>query len=480
MRVIDLASGKREIARLWAAALAAHGFRTIVEKVGSAFQVIVSGSDAAKLSGLYFRYGPPLLEGDERITNYKLAEAVELGAKGLDIRWERLRRRADKGPVAADLIISESAVTIKYSVYLRDRAIELEFQSTDRSRAELAARLLRLAGVSAEVGKRKDRDVWYVKAATDRLAAGDEKLRKALAEIVREAAASGWVEADKAGGWLEKLEKGRALKEGWPKYLVRLARSGSLVISFSSTNSNNIKQEAQRLREMGLEEGKHFVTKMPESGKKGYISILKEGFKHAAWLSVHGSGEQQRLAAYFVEYILQRAKEKGEKVYEKVLKVVEEGKARRSLKLEGFEERVEVGGREYVVKVVGWNAEIDESGDGRKLLRLKITAEVGRVEGEHTIVDRMVREYTITYGRYGRKNAAIGFATARADAPGGREDDAERLSALIKALTGEEPRVYRRSDGTVMIECYGGHLEGFMRFVELADVIERWLEETSR
>ena len=58
--------------------------------------------------------------------------------------------------------------------------------------------------------------------------------------------------------------------------------------------------------------------------------------------------------------------------------------------------------------------------------------------------------------------------------------DAERFSALIKALTGEEPRVYRRSDGTIMIECYGGHLEGFMRFAELADVIARWLEETSR
>jgi hypothetical protein len=30
----------------------------------------------------------------------------------------------------------------------------------------------------------------------------------------------------------------------------------------------------------------------------------------------------------------------------------------------------------------------------------------------------------------------------RADASGGREADAERLSALIKALTGEEQRVY--------------------------------------
>jgi hypothetical protein len=31
------------------------------------------------------------------------------------------------------------------------------------------------------------------------------------------------------------------------------------------------------------------------------------------------------------------------------------------------------------------------------------------------IVDRVVREYTITFGRHGRNNAAMGFATARAD-----------------------------------------------------------------
>ncbi len=81
-------------------------------------------------------------------------------------------------------------------------------------------------------------------------------------------------------------------------------------------------------------------------------------------------------------------------------------------------------------------------------------------------------DYTITYGRYDR-NAAKGFATAKAD-------DAERFSALIKALTGREPRVYRRSDGRIKIECYEGHLEGFMRYAELADAIKKWLEETDR
>ncbi|MFP3192233.1 MAG: hypothetical protein RXR02_03860 [Thermoproteus sp.] len=61
---------------------------------------------------------------------------------------------------------------------------------------------------------------------------------------------------------------------------------------------------------------------------------------------------------------------------------------------------------------------------------------------------------------------------------GGREADAERLSALVKALTGREPKVRRRSDGTIEVVCSREHLEGFMRFAELADVIARWLEET--
>jgi len=200
---------------------------------------------------------------------------------------------------------------------------------------------------------------------------------------------------------------------------------------------------------------------------------------HAAWLSVYGKDEEQRsLAAGFVERILQRAKEAGDDVRKKAEEIVEEGKARGSLKLEDFEKKVEVNGRPYVMKVIGGEA-VEEDRGGRKLLRIKIKAEVGRVEGEH-IVDPVVREYTITFGRYGKDNAAVGYATAKADALGGREAYAERLSALIKALTGKEPKVYRRGDGAIVIVCYEGHLEGFMRYTELAEAIERWLEETDR
>ena len=194
--------------------------------------------------------------------------------------------------------------------------------------------LLRLAGVNAEVKKVGDRDVWRVKVYTDKLAAGREELRKALAEIVKEARKS--VGEEKAERWLKKLEKGRMLMEGWPKFEVRLSISGGLAVRHRSIDRNSIEQVAQRLREMGLEEGRHFSVEMPDGGKEGYALILKSGLLRAARLSVRGKDKQQReLAAEFMNLILQRAEEAcggAEQcaVYEKI---IEEGKARGALTL---------------------------------------------------------------------------------------------------------------------------------------------------
>ena len=47
---------------------------------------------------------------------------------------------------------------------------------------------------------------------------------------------------------------------------------------------------------------------------------------------------------------------------------------------------------------------------------------------------------------------------------------------MIEALTGVKPKVYRRSDGDIEIVCGREHLEGFMRYTELADAIKKWLE----
>ena len=461
MKEVGLTSGERGIALLWRAAFAAYGIEAEVRGTGSVFQVVTSGDNAVRLARLYFLFGPALLEGnggDSRLKNHKLAEAVELGAKGpLNIRGKGLRR-AESGHVAADLIISEGDIKVKYNAYLHEDKIVLQFQSTDRSRAELAARLLKLAGVSAEVKSKGGEGEWQVRAYTDRLAAGRRELRDAIAEIVREAAENGWVDAGKAERWLDKLKGGLTLREGWPKYYVGLANSGALVVQYHSTNPGNIEREAQRLRAMGLEDGRHFAVKMPEGGGAGYVSILREGLMRAAWLSVHGSGEQQRLAAEFIGYILQRAGEEGREVYKKAEEIVRRGR------------EVDVGGRRHVVTVLGGGAKLEKSWSGRTLLRIQIAAEVDGVRGD----------YEMTYGRRGSDNAAVGYAYASADAPGGREADAERFSALIKVLTGREPRMYRRSDGTVMIKCSEGHLEGFARYAELADAIAKWLEETSR
>jgi hypothetical protein len=143
--------------------------------------------------------------------------------------------------------------------------------------------------------------------------------------------------------------------------------------------------------------------------------------------------------------------------------------SRGSLTLKGLEKEIEVGGRRHVVKVTDGGA-VKEKQNGKTLLRIRITAEV----------DGVRRDYVITYGKYGDDNKTRGFAYASAKAPGGREADAERLAAVVEALTGKRPRICRRSDGTIEIECYEGHLEGFMRYIELAEAIAGWLEKTSR
>ncbi len=116
--MVGLTSGKRAVAPLWAVALAAHGIEAEVRRTRGGFQVIVSGDNAVKLARLYFLYGFPLLEGDDRLKSHKLAEAMKLGAGGVvSVGWEGLRR-TEGGIVAADLTISEAGAAVKYKVYL--------------------------------------------------------------------------------------------------------------------------------------------------------------------------------------------------------------------------------------------------------------------------------------------------------------------------------------------------------------------------
>jgi transcription initiation factor TFIIIB Brf1 subunit/transcription initiation factor TFIIB len=134
--------------------------------------------------------------------------------------------------------------------------------------------------------------------------------------------------------------------------------------------------------------------------------------------------------------------------------------------IRGFETDVEVGGEKHKVKVADGSAEVVEGRGGKKLLRIKIAAEI----------DGVVREYAFTFGRYGKRNRVLCYVVARADAPGGRETEAARLLALIKALTGREPNM-RKKNSKIEILCSRRHLEILRRFAELADVIERWLRK---
>jgi hypothetical protein len=133
---------------------------------------------------------------------------------------------------------------------------------------------------------------------------------------------------------------------------------------------------------------------------------------YAAWLSVYGSGGQRELAADFVEYILERAEKAGDDVYEKAKEIVKEGKERGSLTLRNFEKEFEVDGEKYKVKVIDGEA-VEEDRGGRKLLRIRITAEV----------DGARRNYMITYGRYGAGNAVRGVRRGEGR---GRRQEARR------------------------------------------------------
>jgi len=419
------------------------------------YRIAAYGGDAARLMRLLAVAAPSA--GGEYLSP-KFEGFVEEAR--VEVRLDRDGiRRTEGGRVAADLTISEGGVEVKYNVYLRNDIL-LQFRSSNRGRVELAAHLLKLAGVDAEVGRESGKDIWYVRATTDKLAAGRKELRDVLAEIVKEALTRGWVDAGRAERWLDKLESGRVLKEGWPKYLVRLAE-GALEVRYASTNPGNIEREAQRLKAMGLVEGRHFSVKKPE----GYVYILREGLAYAAWLSVHGEGERQRLAAKFVDLILKRAEEKGGAVYEKALEIVRRGREVGSLKLADVKgAEVYVGGRKHVVSVLGGGAQTERSNSGKTLLRIQITAEIDGVKGD----------YEMTYGRYGKDNETKGYAYIREEA------DAERFSALVEVLTGKRPRIRRRRDGRIRIECGREHLEGFARYTELADTIMTWLGETGR
>jgi uncharacterized protein YkuJ len=342
--------------------------------------------------------------------------------------------------VVADLIISVGSAAVKYNVYLRKDYILLRFYSTDRRRVELATLLLRHAGVSAEVKKEGGRDVWYVEATTDRLAAGCKELRDAVRKVVEEALKNGRVDEKKARRWLEKLEKGMAVWEG-KKFEMRLVK-GALVVSFSSADRESLEEVAREFKAMGLVEGVHFTVKW--SGRRGRVYLLTEGVRRLKWVSEHGEEGQRRRAAEFLKFLEERAKAKGAEVLRRLEALVEEGRSRGVHRLVGLERDG--------VKVL--EVKTEEKGDK---LYVTLRAEVDGAAGR----------YKITFYRERRGIRYLRFYVRG-------EEAVARAVKLVEVLTGEKPNVSEMPSGWTRIRGFGSHVDALARYEELREAIERW------
>jgi hypothetical protein len=397
------------------------------------YNIAASGENAARFKRL-LAVSAPSASGE--YLNEKFDEFLEEAR--VEVRFGNIRRT--KRNVAADLTLSEAGVAVKYNVYLRENKVELQFQSTDRSRSELAALLLRHAGVGAEVKKEGGGGVWQVRAATDVLAAGRKELREALAEIIKTARDKGWVDEKKARRWLEKLEKGMAAWEG-KKFMVRLVE-GALVVRFSSTSRESVEDVVREFKAMGLVEGVRFTVRWSE--RLGRVYLLAEGVRRLARVSTYGEGEQRQRAAEFLKFLEEKAKTKGGEVLRKLEALVEEGRSRGTLHLVGLEKDGD--------KMLG--VETEERGDK---LYVTIKAEVDGAAGQ----------YKITFYRERDGKRYLRFYVRG-------EEAVTRAVKLVEVLTGEEPSVAERPDGLTRIGGAGRHIDALARYEELREAIERW------
>jgi hypothetical protein len=303
MKEVGLTSGKDSTALLWATAWAAYGVRPRVAGAGRVFHVVALNDGAVRLAQLYALFGPPMLE-EEGFIDHKLVEAVELGSK-VSVEVVRVGE-TKKGNVVATIRISAAGggVWREFNVYLGED-VELSFASTNREEVELRAHLLRLAGVETRVRKEGGRDVWYLGAATDQLAAGGEELRRELAKAVRQAREMGLLEEGKARRWVEKFEAGVSTWHGY-KFTVGLEKS-ALRVELNYTRRENIEKMKEKLGPLGLREGEHFTVTWLGEEKVGHLRLLKEGIIELAYVAKHGPEPQRLEAAELLNNLRRRA-----------------------------------------------------------------------------------------------------------------------------------------------------------------------------
>jgi hypothetical protein len=349
----------------------------------------------------------------------------------------------------AELVIKAGGRQAKFSVEM-SYTVKIQFNSSNREAAEEAAQLLRQAGVDVELksywDKSVNREKWYVKASIDKLAAARRQLREALAQVVRQAEEAGLLSREKAQSWLQKLLKLR--------FSALLDSRGALRVMYKSTSPLAVEYAAERLQRLGLRPGIHYRAKKPQGGGRGWVAITPEGLRHLAYLAAQAQDEQIRAEA---TQLLQQVKEAAK------------GEARRRL-----EEEIEAGRSRGAAKLTGLkigDVAIHEAKAWieKEQLRIWIRAEVGGAP----------LQKTITFTR-GARGEVRGYTYAHADAPGGRAADAHRTKTLIIAITGHEPMVVERRDGAIMLKLTRRHLEALMKYAEIHQEAERWLQKTKK
>ena len=181
---------------------------------------------------------------------------------------------------------------------------------------------------------------------------------------MEEAAEKGWVEAETAKRWAEKLKAGVTIAEDKPKFSILITNRGGLDIVHKTASAERLAQYAEELKGLGLEEGAHFTTKPPKNGKPGALRITAEGVVKLAELSHHAEdAETRQKASEWVNHLLARAGESGgEEAKRRLEKLIEEGAARGVSALTGLRREVEVEGGRHVVEIRRAEAQIDEDG----------------------------------------------------------------------------------------------------------------------
>jgi hypothetical protein len=65
----------------------------------------------------------------------------------------------------------------------------------------------------------------------------------------------------------------------------------------------------------------------------------------------------------------------------------------------------------------------------------------------------------------------LGYTILSVKAPGGGDEDAKRIKALVKVPTGEEPSIDNNHERAKYMRR---RLEGLKRYAELVAVVEKW------